>query len=277
MASPQKENGYIPIATEIVDKLCTYRISGVEWLIIWLIIRKTWGWSKTEDQISLRQFQEATEIKQRHHVIRAIRNLVAKRIIIQWGGTARGTSHTYKLNKNYDQWLQDNEVPKKVPQPKSRGTKNGEFEVPKKVLHEVPPVVPTIDNNKYISTAAPKKTEVPKKVPQPRGKRENTDHLPQSLNEYVELMRKSPQRHMQLLGEYADQIKPIFNTKGQWKVWTSRNVRAASQLAVFDDKQISQGMELIESKLYDPRTNPNGFMKEWTLETLIKEIGKLKK
>ena len=44
MASPQVENGHIDIANTIADKLCSYRLSGQEWQIIWVILRKTWGW-----------------------------------------------------------------------------------------------------------------------------------------------------------------------------------------------------------------------------------------
>ena len=44
MASPQRENGHIDIANEIADKFCSYRLSGQEWQIVWVVLRKTWGW-----------------------------------------------------------------------------------------------------------------------------------------------------------------------------------------------------------------------------------------
>lgn len=47
MASPQTENGHIDIANEIADKFCSYRLSGQEWQILWVLLRKTWGWKKS--------------------------------------------------------------------------------------------------------------------------------------------------------------------------------------------------------------------------------------
>ena len=49
MASPQREEGHIDIANEIVDQLCRYRIPGQEWQIIWATLRKTWGWAIKND------------------------------------------------------------------------------------------------------------------------------------------------------------------------------------------------------------------------------------
>ena len=73
MANPQRENGHIDISNEIADKLCSFRISGQEWQIIWVVLRKTWGWlqdpknkkgpKKKMDRIALSQFQQLTQIK----------------------------------------------------------------------------------------------------------------------------------------------------------------------------------------------------------------------
>lgn len=49
MANPQAENGHIDIANEIADKFCSYRLSGQEWQIIWVVLRKTWGWLEVPD------------------------------------------------------------------------------------------------------------------------------------------------------------------------------------------------------------------------------------
>jgi len=53
MANPQPEDGHIDIANEIAEKLARTQLSGTEHKIIWAIWRKTWGWHKKEDRISL--------------------------------------------------------------------------------------------------------------------------------------------------------------------------------------------------------------------------------
>ncbi len=94
-----------------------------------------------------------------------------------------------------------------------------------------------------------------------------------SLEEFVSSMRTSPHRHVRLIGEYADEIKPDMKTRGQWTVFIGRNVRSAKKLEVFSDEQISAAMSRIEK---DCRTknNPKGFITDWTLETLLKYITK---
>ncbi len=80
MASPQTENGHIDIANDIGEYLSRYRISGEEYQILWTIWRKTYGWHKKEDCISLSQFFHATKMK-KPSIIRAIKKLEAKNII----------------------------------------------------------------------------------------------------------------------------------------------------------------------------------------------------
>lgn len=109
MASPQKEDGYTVIANEIADKFCQYRISGEEWLVLWTIIRKTYGWNKKNDRIALSQFAVTTGLK-RQTVLRAINKLSSKKII---DVIKNDDSHInlYSLNKNFDEWI---ELSKKI-------------------------------------------------------------------------------------------------------------------------------------------------------------------
>ena len=79
--NPQKENGHTGIANEIIEKFCSYRISGEEWMVLWVVLRKTYGWNKKEDFIPLTQFQIMTGLK-RPNVIRAIKKLVSKKILV---------------------------------------------------------------------------------------------------------------------------------------------------------------------------------------------------
>ena len=102
MANPQKENGFVPIANEIVDALCRTRLSSAETQILFVVLRKTYGWKKPDDHISLSQFQQLTNLTRRG-VCKAVSSLVNRRIL---GREQKGTSSStkYWFIKNYDKW-----------------------------------------------------------------------------------------------------------------------------------------------------------------------------
>jgi phage replication O-like protein O len=100
--NPQTENGFTQIATEIVDAFCRYRLSGEEWLVLWVVIRKTYGWHKTEDCISLTQFSLMTGLK-KQSVIRALNKLRDKNILLI-NKIDNGKLIKYRFNKYYNEW-----------------------------------------------------------------------------------------------------------------------------------------------------------------------------
>jgi phage replication O-like protein O len=102
MASPQKEDGYTPIANEIMDALCKTRIPGEERQVLDAILRKTYGWQKTSDKISMGQIAAMTGMK-RQNVNRAIRSLSSKMITRVIKSDDRGIN-LLEFNKNYEQW-----------------------------------------------------------------------------------------------------------------------------------------------------------------------------
>jgi len=96
MANPQKENGHIDIANEIAEHLAKTDLSASESKILWVIWRKTWGWHKKKDVITLKQFKEATELL-KPHIARTIRRLCLREIITKNG-------NVYGFQKDYDRW-----------------------------------------------------------------------------------------------------------------------------------------------------------------------------
>jgi hypothetical protein len=89
------------------------------------------------------------------------------------------------------------------------------------------------------------------------------DNSGMNLSLFVKWCRQSPQRHIKLIGEYADERKINFNTKGQWTFFMDRNMRPAIQLSIFSDEQIANAIEEI-------RKAEKEYLSKWTMETLIK-------
>jgi phage replication O-like protein O len=118
---PQCEDGYTKIANELLEALSRIRIPGESMQIFLIILRKTYGFGKKEDRISLSQFQETGIVKT--HIPRAINKLIAMNMITKKGN---GNSVTYGINKHYGTWKQ---LPKKV-----TVTQKGNESLPKKVI-----------------------------------------------------------------------------------------------------------------------------------------------
>ena len=103
MANPQKENGYTAIAHEILERLSFPGINGSEYRVLLVVLRKTYGYHKNKDRISLSQFQKNT-LMNRSQTVKTINSLVCKRILVKEKGV-------YKFNKNWDEWVVSKRIP----------------------------------------------------------------------------------------------------------------------------------------------------------------------
>jgi phage replication O-like protein O len=121
MANPAVKNGYFPIANELAEQFALKNIPGNEMRILWVVLRKTWGWKKDTDRIAFSQFSESTEMKN-GNVARSLKSLVAKRLLIHKDGE-------FKFNQNYEEWeiakrLPNKEVAKELPSDSQKATKS---------------------------------------------------------------------------------------------------------------------------------------------------------
>ncbi len=101
MASPQKENGFTPIANEILEALCKVNLSPYESRVIWFLLRKTYGWKKKSDWISQSQFSEGLDLDRRH-IHRTIKRLLRKEIIVI--STDDKNRSACGFQKDYSKW-----------------------------------------------------------------------------------------------------------------------------------------------------------------------------
>jgi phage replication O-like protein O len=107
MASPQIENGHFCIASELAEALAKYSPGKAEGQILWAIMRKTYGWHKKEDEISINQLKEATGLSRRA-VVYALQNLEAKKMITvkrRKGQDGFKATNIIGIQKNYEKWV----------------------------------------------------------------------------------------------------------------------------------------------------------------------------
>lgn len=101
MSSPQLENGYTMIANELVEAFAKLNMSGREWQVLFVILRKTYGYHKKVDRISLSQISEMTGIAG-NDVSKIIKKLESNKII---GVKREGQwSNSHWLNKQWLNW-----------------------------------------------------------------------------------------------------------------------------------------------------------------------------
>jgi phage replication O-like protein O len=154
-ASPQVEDGHVRIANELLDAFISFPFSARQQKIVMAVIRKTYGYNKTEDEIGLTQFVKLTGISMKH-VSTVISELVEMKVLfVSQGVHAR----SIKLNKDYTAWVS----PKKGEvSPKRVSLKRGEGS-PQNGGNGLPNLGNTIDkpkDNTKDSTADKKQSAV---------------------------------------------------------------------------------------------------------------------
>jgi hypothetical protein len=107
MASPQLENGHIKIANELLENLICYKFSqhagSTPISICLFVIRKTWGFHKPTDQISITQFEKAVKTS-RPTIVFWLKYLVKAGLLVK-GALLDKNGSEYSFNKNYDAWI----------------------------------------------------------------------------------------------------------------------------------------------------------------------------
>jgi len=101
MADVQAENGFTRFAHKLIEAYCRTEFGGHEGRVFMFIARKTYGFNKKLDRISLSQFARGTGIERRN-CYRILIRLEARNIIVVKHDDKR--SIRYGIQKNYDLW-----------------------------------------------------------------------------------------------------------------------------------------------------------------------------
>ena len=134
MANPQREDGHVDIANEIVEALAKTYLSSYESQVLWAIFRKTYGWHKKEDWLTNTQIMGMTGIAE-SHVSRTVKKLIKRNMVNKNG-------KKLSFQKDYEKW---GKIPKQVskknlpkqdinlPEQVTKITQTGKKNLPKQV------------------------------------------------------------------------------------------------------------------------------------------------
>lgn len=96
------EDGYTRIANVLLQALCAVKLNGTQQNIINYIIRKSFGWGRTEVAISLDEFAKNCDTT-KQYISRQLKVIVDKKIVIRCEYQP-GKTPVYKINTLIAEW-----------------------------------------------------------------------------------------------------------------------------------------------------------------------------
>lgn len=128
--SPQVEDGFVRIATELHQALARSRMTGNERAVVDTVIRFTYGYQRTEARITGETFAQWTGLD-RSDCNSIVSELVRRRILLR-----AGSRSPIRLNKDYSQWEKPKGASRRVKPKKSEwGENHPTGEAPPKPPH----------------------------------------------------------------------------------------------------------------------------------------------
>lgn len=219
MANPQKENGYTPIANEILEKLVNTSLLGAEFQVLLFIIRKTYGYHKKQDRISFTQFEKATGLS-RQTINKTIKNLISKGMIVKIYLPENNLGYTFI--KDHEKWVV-----------KTHLLVKGKWSTSKDVF-----------------------TKTSQHVLTHKRKKENTKEIvvndtPYSLKEEIKKLEESNRRDLNIVALYFEHRQPDLQTRKQFETSLRRHLKPAGELKEFSDDQIVRALNYAKKEYKD--------------------------
>jgi len=128
MAKAQLENGFTQIATELLEKICIFKMTQNELKVLLAIVRLSYGWRQkdTANRAGIRSLEKITGL-QSNQIYIAVKSLQAGNVII----TERNGRNKYSINTDCDGWrvVTNHDQSQSVTSHKSRLVTNRNTEV----------------------------------------------------------------------------------------------------------------------------------------------------
>jgi phage replication O-like protein O len=237
-ANPQLEDGFTEIANEIMEQLARHHMTGYQWQVLMTILRRTYGWHKKTDQISVTQFQKATGLDRRH-VHRTVKELVEKNIVAKIGNSR---IVTYGFQKDYLKWRNiakiDNDAEiSSISEPKKRHkketiAKNGNETIAKNGAHKIKKEKIHVEGSTELRLAALLLEEIQKN--KPNFKQPNL----QTWAKEIDLMLRRDKRSVEAIERVIRWAQSDHGDGERWKGWAAVILSAGKLRGKFDELEL---------------------------------------
>lgn len=98
----RKTSGFTKVENSLLEALAFCQLSGVQMGICLFILRRTAGWGKNEDAISLREFAEATG-SSNFYISEQLKKLINYKVIVRFAYEP-GKVPSYSINQEISEW-----------------------------------------------------------------------------------------------------------------------------------------------------------------------------
>lgn len=140
---------YTKIENDIIEKLVSINLSSTELCCALILLRKTNGYQKKQDGISISQFVKLTH-RSRASVIRALQNLrLLSILILVKSGKSSKSFNVYTFNKNISEWKLVSK--KKLVSKMNKTSIKNEPQLVSKMIHTKENIQKKIIQKKYMS------------------------------------------------------------------------------------------------------------------------------
>ena len=247
----------------IIDHLMSY-LGDAEFKCLMYIVRRTYGFQKSVDRISLSQFTDGIQRDGKVYdrgtgmtkpaVVEALKKLVELELVIRTGG---GQEKFYEFNTN----VEIGQVVKNFNQLKNlTGTSKKSLPVLVKKFN-TQNQEETKRNKEYVKT--PVLTGEIQRNPK-KEKSKIAPDTPLDWNSYLKGMDDDKRDHIQLIAYYFKRRKLRFDTYGEVHEAIARHTKAATRVAKFEKEKVFAAMDRCD-RMQGIR---------WTLDTVYKELTK---
>ncbi len=143
-------------------------------------------------------------------------------------------------------------------------------EIPKQGINLTGKIPPLSNTDLYTNKEEAKASFAVAKVDKFFRNDQKDGTVPMSLQDFVLMCRGSKDRHIRLIGDYAEDEDSgiVKENRGEWRQFGLRNMRIARKLVPYTDRKLQEAM----SKLQKDLKENGGFITKWTLETLEKYL-----
>jgi phage replication O-like protein O len=99
--TPQLEDGHTRIANELLEAIISFDFSKRQYKVVLFVLRKTYGWNKKADVMSLSQIMEGTGLD-RSNASKTLAELSDMKVLLKQQHSA---GQLIELNKKYKSWM----------------------------------------------------------------------------------------------------------------------------------------------------------------------------
>ena len=101
---PELDDGYTKIANELLEQFVKLNLSSTQWKILMLIVRETYGYHRTAKALAISYIAKAIGASE-FRTGKAVKDLIRKKILIEYSAPTPRASRELGLNKYYLDWV----------------------------------------------------------------------------------------------------------------------------------------------------------------------------